>query len=713
MSHEVFSPLAVECTHPKFLVARAPPRSELLALLTASVLLLVACDPEQSSRETFSTHGDSSGLASAAWQSTDSLSRARYSHTATLMNGGKVLVAGGGLADGSVLNQVELYDPTTGKWVTTGSLSQPRMGHSATLLSGGRILVVGGWDGSAYVASAELYDPTKGTWTVTGALNQERQYHTATELPDGRVLVTGGWNDSFTLTSAELYDPVTGRWTATGALSQPRDSHTATLLPHGKVLVVGGWGTTSYLASAELYDPATGKWTAAAHLDLARGYHTATRLKDGKVLVAGGYDEAGLPASSALYNPGTGLWEATHPLGQARYYHTATLLLDGRVLVSGGFGGDPTPIASAELYDPATGLWTATPSMADARSMHTATLLPSGRVIALGGKGAHVLSSAELFVSGGDVTAPETRIDSATASPTRSTSATFSFSATESGATFECSWEGAPFSACTSPAIFHSLSEGTHAFQVRARDAAGNVDATPQARTVTVDLTPPDTRLDSTPPKQSYSANATFSFSATETGATFECNLDGAEFRACGSPSTLTGLSKGTHTFQVRSRDAVGNLDTTPASHTWAILLEALPVPAITSLGAGTTLSESQPTFSGTAPPDSTVLITLDGVVVGSTLATSEGEWRFTVPSPLAEGEHTLLVTARYDDEANASSFGPLHFTLDLSADPPAPVVPPAPSKDGLSGCSAGGGAPLAWLTLLVAASARRRRRCP
>ncbi len=711
MSHEVFPPLPVKCTHPKSMAARELPRPGLLALLTASVLISVACGPEQSSRDTSGTRGESSGLASGTWQSTAALARARYFHTATLMEGGKVLVVGGGLADGSVLNQAELYDPTTGKWVTTVSLPQPRMGHSATLLSGGKLLVVGGWDGNAYVASAELYDPSKGTWTVTGPLNQERQFHTATALPDGRVLVTGGWNDSFTLTSAELYDPATGRWTATGSLSQPRDSHTATLLPNGKVLVTGGWGTTSYLASAELYDPATGKWTAATPLHLARGYHTATRLKDGKVLVVGGYDESGLPASAELYDPTTGLWETTRALGQARYYHTATLLQDGRVLVSGGFGGDALAIASAELYDPVTRLWTSTTSMAEARSMHTATLLSSGRVIALGGKGAQALSSAELFVSGVDVTAPETRIDSAPATPTRSTSATFSVSASESGATFECSWKSAPFSACTSPILFQSLTQGSHTFQVRARDAAGNVDATPAARTVIVDLTPPDTRLDSTPPQQSSSTNATFTFSSTESGATFECNLDGAGFRACVSPSSLTGLSQGTHTFQVRARDAAGNLDATPAPHTWVVLVQALPAPAITSLVADTTLFESQPTFSGTAPPGSTVIITLDGVVVGSTLATSSGEWRFTVPFPLAEGEHALFVTASYDDEANASSsFGPLRFTLDSSA------APPAPAQDGLFGCSAGVGSPsfiLAWLTLLAVASAHRRRRCP
>jgi len=710
MSHEMSPIPCMECTHPKSVEAWEPPRSGLLAATVAALLLLVACGSEQSSQESFSALGDSSSPVGVAWQPTASLAQARYYHTATLLPNGKVLVVGGGLTDGRVLNQTELYDPATGKWVAAAPLSHSRLGHSATLLPGGKLLVVGGWNGTAYVASTELYDPSKGTWTLTGSLNQERHYHTATVLADGRVLVTGGWNNSFTLASAELYDPATGRWTVTGSLAQARDSHTATLLPDGKVLVVGGWGTTSHLASAELYDPATGSWTAAASLDFARGYHTATKLANGKVLVVGGYDESGLPASTALYNPGTGLWETLRPLGQARYYHTATLLKDGRVVVAGGYGASNTSIASAELYDPGTGVWTATASLAEARSNHAATLLATGRVLVLGGKssGSEILSSAEVYGNSGDVTPPETRLDSTPAPRTNSTSATFTFSSNEAGATFECSRDGAAFSACTSPTSFQGLSAGSHTFRVRARDAAGNVDATPASYSWSVDLTPPETRLDSTPPVESFLDTATFTFSSSEGSATFECNLDGTEFKACVSPWTRSGLAQGRHTFQVRARDAVGNLDPTPASYTWTILYRAVPAPVIGSPAAGASLSEPLPTFVGTAPPDCLVILTLDGAEVGSTRSNSSGEWRFTPTSPLVEGEHTLVVTASDDSGASASSSsGPLRFTIEF------PVEPPPPPADELAGCSAGVGSPslvLAWLTLLFVASNSRRR---
>src|SRR5215207_1589668 len=56
---------------------------------------------------------------------------------------------------------------------------------------------------------------------------------------------------------------------------------------------------------------------------------------------------------------------------------------------------------------------------------------------------------------------------------------------------------------------------------------------------------------------------------APETGSTFQCSLDGAAFASCASPKDYTGLSEGSHTFEVKATDAAGNTDTTPASRSW------------------------------------------------------------------------------------------------------------------------------------------------
>src|SRR5581483_8529024 len=124
------------------------------------------------------------------FNNTGSLATGRYYQTSTVLQNGKVLVAGG--YNSGYLTSAELYDPATGTWTTTGSLSTGRFLHTATLLRNGKVLVAGGRNSSGYVASAELYDPASGTWTVTGSLITARQIHSATLLPNGKVLIAGG-----------------------------------------------------------------------------------------------------------------------------------------------------------------------------------------------------------------------------------------------------------------------------------------------------------------------------------------------------------------------------------------------------------------------------------------------------------------------------------------------------------------------------------------
>jgi WD40 repeat protein len=208
-----------------------------------------------------------------------------------LLRNGKVLVVGG--YNGGPLSTAELYDPDMGMWNLTGPLNTARYSHTATLLPNGKVLVAGGAidNSSNATATAELYDPDTGMWTTTMdmGMGNEREDHTATLLPNGKVLVAGGSPDgSSYLNTAELYDPAglpNGTWTATGSLTTARGFHTATLLPNGKVLVRGGAGGFN---SAELYDPASRTWIATTNgLTTERFEHTATLLPNGKVLVAG------------------------------------------------------------------------------------------------------------------------------------------------------------------------------------------------------------------------------------------------------------------------------------------------------------------------------------------------------------------------------------------------------------------------------------------
>jgi len=285
------------------------------------------------------------------FSATGNMIGARNDHTATLLPDGRVLVAGGfnDNLDGSEqwLATAELYDPATGKFATTGSMLALREFHTATLLQDGRVLVAGGnYNSGTAIAAAELYDPATRTFTATAPMKAARMCHTATLLPNGMVLIAGGYAGGADLATAELYDPKTGMFSATGPMKEARQLHTATLLQNGTVLVAGGEDNDATIASAELYN--AGVFTATGNLTEAREWHTATLLQDGLVLIAGGSDAYLAIASANLYDPKTGKFTTTGNLHAARELHQATLLKDGTVLITGGFVSDY--LTSAELF---------------------------------------------------------------------------------------------------------------------------------------------------------------------------------------------------------------------------------------------------------------------------------------------------------------------------------------------------------------------------
>ena len=70
----------------------------------------------------------------------------------------------------------------------------------------------------------------------------------------------------------------------------------------------------------------------------------------------------------------------------------------------------------------------------------------------------------------------------------KSKSATFAFTGSDARAvaSFQCKLDSGSFETCTSPKTYSKLKKGKHAFEVRAVDAAGNVDPTPASRSWTV-----------------------------------------------------------------------------------------------------------------------------------------------------------------------------------------------------------------------------------
>src|SRR5260370_28853634 len=95
-------------------------------------------------------------------------------------------------AIGLVASTAPAFAQRSGTWTVTGSLSTARIKHSATLLQDGQVLAAGGVNATGFLTSAELYDSSTRKWISTGSMTTARGQHTATLLPNGDVLVAGG-----------------------------------------------------------------------------------------------------------------------------------------------------------------------------------------------------------------------------------------------------------------------------------------------------------------------------------------------------------------------------------------------------------------------------------------------------------------------------------------------------------------------------------------
>ena len=205
--------------------------------------------------------------------------------TTTLLPSGEVLVLGAlasvrpapGVGGGRAFPaDPAVYQPAKGRWrLLNGAGSVFRSGHTATLLNKGRVLIAGGVRiaSNSVLGSAELFDAGaaggSGRFKPVRSLGQARRYHLAVPLGKS-VMVTGGGPPlepptpgvPAALPGPETYDVGQGKWFPIGGAPEYRGSlrktispvFTATPLSANSVLFAGGIDADDRaLASAEIY----------------------------------------------------------------------------------------------------------------------------------------------------------------------------------------------------------------------------------------------------------------------------------------------------------------------------------------------------------------------------------------------------------------------------------------------------------------------------
>ncbi|MGH2976033.1 MAG: DUF4082 domain-containing protein, partial [Solirubrobacterales bacterium] len=291
---------------------------------------------------------------------------------------------------------------------------------------------------------------------------------------------------------------------------------------------------------------------------------------------------------------------------------------------------------------------------------------------ATSGSGASTCSAPVVYVE--DSGAPDTEITAKPASLVNVATASFSFTGDDGSGSgiegFECRIDSAAWTDCPSPQEYGSLAEGSHEFEVRAVDAAGNVDTSPASAAWTVDTTAPDTTITAKPASLVNVATASFSFTGDDGSGSgiegFECRIDSTDpgdWSSCATGKEYTGLSEGSHTFEVRALDKAANADASPATYAWTVDTTP-PAVGIDSGPSGLT-NNPTPTFAFHAGEAGAGLeCSIDNGTPDFGPCSDTGS--HTPSSPLADGPHAFRV--RSTDQADNQATATRSFEVDATA---------------------------------------------
>ncbi|RTQ46264.1 hypothetical protein EJV47_22305 [Hymenobacter gummosus] len=170
------------------------------------------------------------------------------------------------------------------------------------------------------------------------------------------------------------------------------------------------------------------------------------------------------------------------------------------------------------------------------------------------------------------------------------------------------------------------------------------------------------------------SASVSFTASGTATSYTVTTTPASSSQTVTASPATLAGLTPGTaYTVNIVS-NCTGGATSSAATTSFSTAQAVTAAPVVSTPPNGSTLNDNTPTYSGTAPANSTVTIIVDGSGVGTTTTNAAGNWVFTPVTPLPDGPHQVRATAQLSGQTTSPDSNTNSFTVDTTA-PPAPVV--------------------------------------
>jgi DNA-binding CsgD family transcriptional regulator/N-acetylneuraminic acid mutarotase len=175
---------------------------------------------------------------------------------------GLIYVPGGIDPTGTVVNDLEIYNPVKNAWLTGTPLPEPRCRYSLVALEG-MVFLFGGWDGYDYQNNTYMYDPTDNRWIELTPMLSPRAW-TGGAISAGKVYIFGGINKDGISDQIDIFTPPnadepSGSWIQTISLPQKRYAFGATALAD-LVFIVGGRGEDDAVLPDWIYYPGINEW---------------------------------------------------------------------------------------------------------------------------------------------------------------------------------------------------------------------------------------------------------------------------------------------------------------------------------------------------------------------------------------------------------------------------------------------------------------------
>lgn len=390
-------------------------------LKTSAVALLLvaatACNNNSDSDRVYSGPGSQAGTLVA--NNINGMKSERSSHTATLLQDGRVLVVGGKTSNG-VTQSTEIFDPTTGQWTFAGALSVARMNHGAAMLPSGEVLIVGGQsdiNGRQSLSSTEIYDPNNDSFRAGPSLSIARSCATVLAYDangQSRVLIAGGSrfanNQYQSMASTEVFNP--GNQSLSAGPSMNQDRYCARAVQLGQQIIFqSGWtglGVAGGLAPAQPAVLDLGSMQFSIQQSPNPRADGSLTLVGNQIVSVGGRIDASQASSSVEAFINSQWLASPSPLVESRWDHQGVAVGNEMIVIAGR--DDMDAKISTEVL--ANGQRFPGPNLVSARSLHTATTLNNGHILVTGGEnGAGIpLSAAEILAPAGAVVPGSTSV---------------------------------------------------------------------------------------------------------------------------------------------------------------------------------------------------------------------------------------------------------------------------------------------------------------